>query len=74
MLKFVVAQERTGKYRWNCYAHPGGNLARSGESYTVKSDCVEAINRVISMLPAHAEVEVEETFSTAEALTSYAGR
>ena len=60
MLKFIIVQDAEGRYRWKCYEQSGGSVARSGACFYNKVDCMDAIQRIIHMLPANAQVEIEE--------------
>ena len=60
MLKFVIVQDDAGRYRWSCYEKSGSSLARSGACFYSKVDCMDALQRIIHMLPANAQVEIEE--------------
>ena len=66
MLKFVIMRDAVGRYHWNCYAQQGGSLARSGGSYQNQLACMDALQRVIHILPANAQVEIEEVSHSAE--------
>lgn len=66
MLKFVVVQDAAGRYRWNCYEQSGSSVARSGASFYNKVDCMNALHRIIHMLPSNAQVEIEEALPIEE--------
>ncbi|HMB89266.1 MAG TPA: hypothetical protein VKP65_00375 [Rhodothermales bacterium] len=67
MLKFVITRDAVGRYQWNCYAPQGGSLARSGDSYQNQLACMNALQRVIHILPANAQIEIEEVAHPEEA-------
>ena len=60
MLKFVIVQDAAGRYRWNCYEQNGSNVARSGTSFYNRVESMDALERVLHMLPPNAQIEVEE--------------
>ena len=67
MLKFVIIRDAVGRYHWNCYAPQGSSLARSGSSYHNQPACMDALQRIIHILPANAQVEIEEMLHLDEA-------
>ena len=46
MPKFEVYADTASQYRWRLKADNGEKIASSGESYTSRSDCKEAVERV----------------------------
>ena len=68
MLKFVIVQDAAGRYRWNCYEQSGSSVARSGTSFYNKVDCMNALHRIIHLLPSNAQVEIEEALPMDKAL------
>ena len=66
MLKFIIMRDAVGRYHWNCFAPKGASLARSGGSYHNQVDCMDALQRIIHILPANAQVEIEEALTVGE--------
>ena len=43
---FEVYRDKSGGYRWRLKASNGQNIASSGESYSSKTSCLDAIESV----------------------------